>query len=202
MAQGFVMAHNMGLSGMVKELRMDRAEVAALVQGMQLALSGEQLPFDFQALVPGAQAFFGERAAVSTKEREAANKQWSETNAAFLAKIDTDKAVTKTASGLRYQVAVSGSAEKPAATNTVKVRYTGKLCDGKVFDSTEENGGAPIEFKLDGVIKGWTEGLQLIGKGGKIHLWVPAELGYGNQAGGPIPGGSVLDFEVELLDFK
>lgn len=202
MAQGYVMAHNMGLSGMVKELQMDRAEIAALARGIELALGGEQLPFDFQSLVPGAQAFFGERAAASAKLREAANKEWADTNAAFLAKVDTDTAVTKTASGLRYQIIAAGSAEKPVATNTVKVRYTGKLCNGQVFDTTDERGGEPVEFRLDGVIKGWTEGVQLIGKGGKIRLWVPADLGYGARESGPIPSGSALEFEVELVDFK
>ena len=202
MVQGYFMAQQFGLSSVVKELRMNADEVAALVQGMAYAAKGEELPFQFDAIIPGAQAFFEGRAAVSAQERAAEAKVWADANTAFLAKVDADKAVTKTASGLRYQIVEAGSAEKPTATSTVKARYTGKLCDGKVFDSTDKNGGEPIEFSLAGVVKGWTEGLQLIGKGGKIRLWVPAELGYGNQAGGPLPAGSVLEFEVELVDFK
>ncbi len=202
MVQGYFMAQQFGLSNIVKELRMDADEVAALVQGMAYAAKGQELPFQFDAIIPGAQAFFGGRAEISAQERAAEAKVWAEANTAFLAKVDADKAVTKTASGLRYQILEAGSAEKPTATSTVKARYTGKLCDGKVFDSTDEKGGEPVEFSLAGVVKGWTEGLQLIGKGGKIHLWVPAELGYGNQAGGPLPAGSVLEFEVELVDFK
>jgi len=201
MAQGYIMAHQMGISSAVKQLRMDEAEMAALLQGVALGAKGEQLPFAIEAIIPGAQALFSERAAITAKEHEAEAKVWGESNAAFLAKVDANTAVTKTASGLRYQIITAGAAEKPTASSTVKALYTGKLCDGRVFDSTEDN-GQPVEFALSGVIKGWTEGLQLIGKGGKIHLWVPADLGYGSRAGGPIPASSVLEFEVELVDFK
>lgn len=200
--QGYALAHQVGLPGMAAQIHMDEAEIAALVKGIELAIRNEQLPFDYQSIAAGAQVFFGERTAAAQKERDAANQQWVETNTAFLAKVDADSAVTKTASGLRYQILAAGADEKPAATSTVKARYVGKLCDGTVFDSTDDNNGEPIEFSLSGVIKGWTEGLQLIGRGGKIHLWVPAELGYGAQATGPILPGSVLEFEVELVDFK
>lgn len=203
MAYGFLMAPQMGLAPMIKELRMSPAEIDALVQGMAVALKREQLPFPVEAIIPGGQAMFAERAQLAAVEQAAEAKIWAEKNAAFLAKVDADTTITKTASGLRYQIIAAGSAEKPTPANTVKARYTGKLCDGNVFDTTDKNGGEPVEFPLGGVVKGWTEGLQLIGKGGKIHLWIPAELGYGNQAdGGPIPGGSVLEFEVELVDFK
>lgn len=195
MVQGYFMGRQMGLAAMVKELRMTEAEVAALVQGLTHAVKGEELPFQFESIIPGAQVFFNERATAGQKE-------WTDANAAFLAKVDADTSVTKTASGLRYKIIAAGSAEKPTATSTVKALYTGRLCDGKVFDTTDTRGGQPLEFSLAGVVKGWTEGLQLIGKGGKIHLWVPAELGYGNQGGGSMPAGSVLDFDVELVDFK
>ena len=86
------------------------------------------------------------------------------------------------------------------ATDTVKVHYTGKLPDGKVFDSSVER-GQPVEFKLNQVIKGWTEGLQLVKKGGKIELVIPPELAYGKQgAGDSIPPDATLYFEVEVLD--
>lgn len=200
--QGYMMAHQMGVTSVTKELRMDAAEVDALLQGIALAAKGQELPFQYESIIPGIQSFFGDRAALSAKERDAEAKAWADSNAAFLAKVDADKAVTKTASGLRYQIIAAGSAEKPTATSMVKVLYTGKLCDGQVFDSTDKNGGTPTDLDLARVVKGWTEGLQLVGKGGKIHLWIPAELGYGNQAGGPLPAGSALEFEVELVDFK
>jgi FKBP-type peptidyl-prolyl cis-trans isomerase len=82
------------------------------------------------------------------------------------------------------------------------VHYTGKLIDGKVFDSSVER-GKPVEFKLNGVIPGWTEGLQFIGEGGKIILYIPSDLSYGkNGAGQAIPPNATLIFEVELLEVK
>lgn len=193
--QGYFMARQGGMSQIVSQLGMNDAEVDALFSGMRLAVKGEELPFKIEAIAEGADAFFNGRAEASMKAASAAN-------VAFLAKVDADPAVKKTASGLRYLILAEGSAEKPVATSTVKALYTGKLADGKVFDSTDNRGKQPMEFSLGGVIRGWTEGLQLIGKGGKIHLWVPAEIGYGPQGNGAIPGGAVLDFEVELVDFK
>ena len=106
-----------------------------------------------------------------------------------------------TPSGLRYEVVQPGDPTPPKPTETVKVNYTGALVDGTVFDSSEKS-GAPAEFPLDGVIAGWTEGIQKIGKGGKIKLYVPPQLGYGDEARPGIPPGSTLIFNVELLDIK
>ena len=88
---------------------------------------------------------------------------------------------------------------KPTAEDTVKVDYEGKLKDGFVFDSSYERGES-IEFPLNGVIPGWTEGLQLVGKGGQITLWIPSELGYGVRGSGPIGPNAALEFKVELHD--
>jgi FKBP-type peptidyl-prolyl cis-trans isomerase len=83
----------------------------------------------------------------------------------------------------------------------VKVHYTGTLVDGTVFDSSVQR-GEPVEFALGEVIPGWTEGLQKTNKGGKIKLYVPSQLGYGDDGKGSIPPGATLIFEVELLDIK
>ena len=106
-----------------------------------------------------------------------------------------------TASGLQYEVLKSGSGPHPKATDTVKVHYHGTLTDGTVFDSSVERGDQ-IEFALNEVIAGWTEGLQLMSVGDKWRLTVPASLGYGPRAKGNIPANSVLVFEVELLGIK
>jgi len=97
-------------------------------------------------------------------------------------------------------VIVMGDGPKPAATDQVKVHYTGKTLDGEIFDSSVQR-GEPITFGLNQVIKGWTEGLQLMPVGSKFMLFIPSDLAYGEQgAGGMIKPGATLIFEVELLD--
>jgi FKBP-type peptidyl-prolyl cis-trans isomerase FkpA len=112
---------------------------------------------------------------------------------------DAPKQFTKTASGLRYRVLRAGTGKKPKATDSVKVNYHGWLDSGKVFDSSYER-KEPISFPLNRVIKGWTEGMQLVGEGGMIELEIPPALGYGDRgAGDAVPGGATLHFLVELL---
>ncbi|TWU51710.1 FKBP-type peptidyl-prolyl cis-trans isomerase [Rubripirellula reticaptiva] len=107
-----------------------------------------------------------------------------------------------TDSGLKYRVLRNSEAKKPTASDTVTVNYRGWLDGGKVFDSSYER-GEPTTFPLRNVIAGWTEGMQLIGQGGMIELWVPSRLGYG-EAGSPgsIPAHSDLHFVVELVDVE
>lgn len=110
--------------------------------------------------------------------------------------------VTVTASGLQIEILKQGDGKRPAATDTVKVHYTGKLIDGTVFDSSVQR-GQPIDFPLNQVIPGWTEGLQHLQVGGKAILTIPPELAYGDSgAGNVIPPKATLVFEVELLDVK
>jgi FKBP-type peptidyl-prolyl cis-trans isomerase FkpA len=115
-------------------------------------------------------------------------------------KVDKDapKKFTATESGLKYRVLRKGT-DKPAATDTVKVNYHGWLDNGKVFDSSYKR-GEPISFPLNRVIKGWTEGMQLVGEGGMIELEIPANLAYGDRgAGDSVPPKATLHFLVELL---
>ena len=117
----------------------------------------------------------------------------------FLKENALNKSVYQTKSGLQYKILQKGNGKKPNANNKVKVHYTGKLLDGKVFDSSVDR-GQPAEFFLNQVIPGWTEGLQLMDVGSKYILYIPYNLAYGEQVVGAIPPGSTLIFEVELLD--
>ncbi len=116
----------------------------------------------------------------------------------FLAQNKLQDGVVETSSGLQYQVLIEGTGAKPSLTDVVMVHYSGKLLDGTEFDSSI--GGDPVTFGLDQVIEGWTEALMLMPVGSKYRIWLPSDLAYGQSGSGPIPGGSVLDFEVELLD--
>jgi FKBP-type peptidyl-prolyl cis-trans isomerase FklB len=119
----------------------------------------------------------------------------------FLAENGLKEGVITTASGLQYEVIKMGKGKKPAATDRVKVHYHGTLTDGTVFDSSVER-GEPTSFGLNQVIKGWTEGLQLMPVGSKFRFYIPQELGYGGQQAGSIPPYSTLIFEVELLEIE
>lgn len=132
----------------------------------------------------------------AANEAKAAGQKFLEEN-----KKNADVKVTE--SGLQYKVITMGTGAKPSATSKVTVKYKGTLIDGTVFDSTDNNGGEPISFGLNQVIKGWTEGLQLMPTGSKFIFYIPSELAYGDQgAGGVIPGGATLIFEIELLSFE
>ncbi len=137
---------------------------------------------------------------------ELQKKQELEANAKegnkFLAENAKKEGVKTTSSGLQYKILKEGTGKKPTPASTVKVHYTGKLINGKVFDSSVQR-GQPVEFKLNGVIPGWTEGLQLIKEGGKIILYIPPNLAYGERgAGQSVPPNATLIFEVELLEVK
>ena len=116
----------------------------------------------------------------------------------FLKENGQKKEIKTTKSGLQYQVLQKGNGNRPTVNNTVKVHYTGKLLNGKVFDSSVER-GEPMEFPIGAVIPGWTEGLQLMDEGSKYILYIPSNLAYGDNPVGDIPPGSTLIFEVELI---
>lgn len=132
------------------------------------------------------------------KEREAAERIKLEED--FLSANAKRDGVMQTASGLQYQVVKMGEGQKPLSTDKVRVHYEGTLLDGKKFDSSIDR-GKPAEFALNRVIKGWTEGLQLMPVGSKFTFYIPYKLAYGAQgAGNAVPPYSTLIFEVELLD--
>lgn len=133
------------------------------------------------------------------KLAEAAAASAKAAGQAYLDENAKKEGVTVTESGLQYEVLQTAEGAKPAATDTVKVHYTGTLTDGTKFDSSVDR-GEPIEFPLNRVIPGWTEGVQLMSVGSKFRFTIPSELAYGERDMGTIPPNSVLVFEVELLD--
>ena len=132
------------------------------------------------------------------KQQEAGDKNKAE-GTAFLEQNKAKEGVKVTASGLQYIVVQEGTGKTPTATDTVKAHYKGTLINGSQFDSSYDR-GQPAEFPVSGVIKGWTEALQMMKVGGKMNLFISPELGYGPAARPGIPANSVLIFEVELLD--
>jgi len=138
------------------------------------------------------------------KREQKSTQQATFEKAKGLAFLDENKkvaGVTELPSGLQYKVINEGTGENPTAEDVVEVHYTGKLLDGTVFDSSVER-GQTVKFPLNGVIPGWTEGLQLMKPGAKYILYIPASLAYGDRGTGPIPGGSTLIFEVELISIE
>lgn len=176
-----------------KDFKLTDKEIANLVQGVRDGIVQKKIDIDTR------QFAFKFRDIVNSRMSEV-SKSEKEAGAKFLEEFVAKEGAQKTASGLAYKIIEAGSAKKPAATDTVKVHYKGTLRDGTEFDSSYKR-NKPIEFPLNRVIKGWTEGMQLIGEGGKIKLVIPSELAYGDQGAPPsIPGGATLTFEVELIE--
>jgi len=170
-------------------------DVTAFVAGITDALKGEN-----KLSMDEMQACFEDLQRKIEAKQNVGNEVEKERGKQFLAENRKREGVKETESGLQYEVIVMGDGPRPAATDQVKVHYTGKTIDGEIFDSSVQR-GEPIVFGLNQVIRGWTEGLQLMPVGSKFMLYIPSDLAYGERgAGGAIKGGATLIFEVELLD--
>jgi FKBP-type peptidyl-prolyl cis-trans isomerase FklB len=181
----------------------------ALSQGLSDVLSKKPLAMTDQELQQTLQAFQQQmmqkqQAAMAKKQDEmkaSAEKNKTE-GKKFLEDNGKKQGVKTLPSGLQYKVVKQGSGDKPRDTDIVETKYRGTLISGKEFDSSEKNGG-PVSLPVNGVIKGWSEALKLMPVGSKWEIYVPAELGYGDEgAGEDIAPGSTLVFDVELLGIK
>ena len=186
-ALGIAISKNLG------GFNLTPAELEIVKAGITDGVLNKPARVDLNTYGPKLQALAKERAtAVAATEKKASE--------AYLAKAAGEKGAKKTASGLIYTELTPGKGDSPKATDRVKVHYEGKLVDGTVFDSSIKR-GEPASFPLNGVIKCWTEGVQLMKVGGKSRLVCPSDLAYGDRGAPPrIKPGATLVFEVELLE--
>lgn len=168
-----------------------------MLAGLEDQLAEKTAAYSQEEIAGAFQAFQQLQQQAGADGADAA-KENQQNGDAFL-KANTEKSgITTTASGLQFEILVSGEGDTPSAEDDVTVHYTGRLLDGTVFDSSVER-GEPVTFPLSRVIPGWTEGLQLMPAGSKYRFWIPAELAYGEKAPAAIGPNQVLDFEVELI---
>jgi FKBP-type peptidyl-prolyl cis-trans isomerase FklB len=206
------------VTGCNKKPKTNKEQVSYTI-GAQFgkSLKSQNLDLDTKQLAAGiVDGYKGDKSKLTDEEMQAAMmklsedrqkeiKDESDKNKAkadeFLAKNKDAEGIKTTASGLQYKIIAPGTGASPKGDDVVVVNYKGTLIDGTEFDSSYKR-NMPAEFPLKGVIPGWTEGLQLMKKGGKAMFFVPPSLGYGDRPRQQIPGNAVLIFEVELLDIK
>jgi FKBP-type peptidyl-prolyl cis-trans isomerase FkpA len=187
------------IAGSLAQIK-DEVDLKVLMRGIETGLAGQEPVITEEEAMAVQQAFADRLQAKRAAEmQEMAQKNRAE-GEAFLAQNKGKRGVVTTESGLQYQVVTQGTGPRPAATDTVRVHYTGTLLDGTKFDSSHDR-GQPAQFALNAVIPGWTEGLQLMPVGSKYTLWLPSELAYGDRGTpGPIGPNATLVFDVELLE--
>jgi len=211
---GMVMVMQSGLA----QLGFGAADAELIAKGFTAGALATEMDPAIEAKMPAFQAFIQPRAEaaqaqaqVAQAAAQAAAEQAGAALAveniaageAFIAGLSADAAVQSSESGLHYKVLEPGSEVKPTMSDKVLVHYKGTLIDGTQFDSSYDR-GEPAEFPLNGVVKGFGEGLTKVGAGGKIVLYIPSELGYGNtpRPGGAIKPGDTLIFECELVEIR
>ena len=191
---GVFMAQNL------KQQGISDLNTGLLMRGLEDALKDQPTKLTREQSEQVMNNFMQKQMAVRTAEGQKASAENKKIGTAFLSENKAKPGVVTTASGLQYSIEKEGTGAKPTATDRVKVHYTGRLLDGKVFDSSIKR-GQPAEFGVNEVIKGWTEALQLMAVGSKWKLYIPADLAYGDRnMGDEIKAGSTLVFDVELLD--
>ena len=171
------------------------------IAGLRDMLTGAKPAMSLEEAGNALEAFYKELEDEAAERNAAAGAAAKEEGEKFLASMAKDPGVKMTGSGLMYKVVKEGTGRKPKATDKVYCHYEGTFPNGQVFDSSYKR-GEPIEFGLNQVIKGWTEGLQLMSEGAKYELYLPYHLAYGETGTGGIPPYSALKFVVELIEVR
>lgn len=197
---GWFVGQRLGLA----QLEFSKEQTDAVVKGLLTAAAGKEAPYELDKIGPQMDALMQKKQEAFLAKVRLQNLGEAK---AFFDKLKDNKNVVELSDGLRYEVVQPGTGAYPKATDTVKVHYTGRLINGTVFDTSlqpRQPGAAvePVEFLLNQVIPGWTEGLQKINQGGKIRLYIPPHLAYGDAGQQGIPPGSTLIFDIELLEVK
>lgn len=185
-----------------KQSKLTYLDMSAYNQAIEDVLAEKNLKIDMMVAQIFLQGFFTKMQEMERHEMELAAVKNLEEGQKFLAENKEKEGVIETPSGLQYKIITEGNGPIAAAIDTVEVNYVGTLIDGTKFDSSYDR-GETATFPLNGVIKGWTEGLQLVPEGSKVMFYIPSELAYGSQSRGPqLPGNSTLIFEIELIKVK
>ena len=185
-AVGQVMARQLAVFSLTAD------ELEQVKKGLDDGIAGKAPQMDIEA-------YKGKIQQLALERRNAQGEKLAAQSKEYLEKAAKEKGAVRTGSGLVYRSLKEGSGASPTATDKVKVNYRGTLIDGREFDSSYA-AGKPAEFRLDQVIKCWTEGVHMMKPGGKAQLVCPPEIAYGERGSGIIPANATLVFEVELLE--
>ncbi len=201
-AIGMMFAQGSGLA----QMNFTEEEIALIVSGIQKGLSLKEIPAEVSKLQPKIQAIMEGKMATARQAQQAKAAKLAAGSkvktAKFFAELDKKKpGVIEDPSGFYYEILKEGTGPHPTMADTVRLHYHGTLIDGTVFDSSVQR-GQPTSFPMRGVIKGFSGGLSKAKVGGKIRIYIPSKLGYGDnpRPGGPIKPGDTLIFECELLE--
>lgn len=190
----------LGIGQQLAQMNIEGLNIDDFADAIRDVINGNDLKVEHREAQQIVQNYFAEQEKKLQAERAEKGKAAKEAGEKYLAENAKKEGIITTASGLQYKVLKEGTGKQPKATDKVRCHYEGFLIDGTVFDSSVQR-GEPAVFPLDGVIVGWTEGLQLMREGGKYRFFIPYKLGYGEVgAGASIPPFATLVFDVELLE--
>jgi FKBP-type peptidyl-prolyl cis-trans isomerase FklB len=190
----------LGIGQQLAQMNIEGLNIDDFADAIRDVINGNKLKVEHRGAQQIVQNYFAEQEKKMQAERAEKGKAAKEEGEKYLAENAKKEGIVTTASGLQYKVLKEGTGKQPKATDKVRCHYEGFLIDGTVFDSSVQR-GEPAVFPLDGVIVGWTEGLQLMREGGKYRFFIPYKLGYGEGgAGASIPPFATLVFDVELLE--